>query len=229
MSFLICLNWLIEGNIIMQMSSLYSKRLFIGTSLLVLLFLLPMLTACGSGSAGKTVTPQSSAGKTGTSAATPDAAPGVPLGVQPCPAAVKDPAYWNPIIPTQSGVSSVASVSCGHLVGDRSLQALVTVHRNDASGNVLDVYVFTKITNATPTRIFVLRGFVKGDARISGYNTVLTAQADQLSALNAGKPVSDMTADLFREFKWSESAGTLVQTVFPGFFPDMTRYQAEAD
>ena len=38
-----------------------------------------------------------------------------------------------------------------------------------------------------------------------------------------------MTADLFREFKWSASANTLVQTVFPGIFPDLTRYQAEAD
>lgn len=224
----------------MQMSSLYSKRLFIGTCLLLLLFLIPMLAACGSGAggAGKTVTAQSSAGKTGTNTATPEATAGattpdaaqeVLSGVQPCPAAVKDPAYWNPIIPTQSGVSSVASVSCGHLVGNRSLQALVTVQRNDASGNVLDVYVFTNITNATPAQIFVLRGLVKGDAKISKYNTVLTAQADELSALNANKPVSAMTADLFREFKWSASAGTLVQIVFPGIFPDLTRYQAEAD
>jgi len=214
----------------MQTSSPYPKRLFIGTSLLLLLFLLPMLAACGSGSsAGQTLTPQSTTGKSGTGAATPDATPGVLLGMQPCPAAIKDPAYWNPIIPTQSGVSSVASVSCGNLIGNPSLQALVTVRRTDASGMVLDVYVFTNITNATPTKIFQLMGLVKGDAKISGYNTVLTAQADELSALNAGKPVSAMTADLFREFKWSAGAGTLVQTVFPGIFPDLTRYQAEAD
>ena len=71
------------------------------------------------------------------------------------------------------------------------------------ASSVLDVYLFTNITNATPTKIFQLMGLVKGNARISGYNTVLTAQADELSALNAGKPVSAMTADLFREFKWS--------------------------
>ncbi len=152
----------------MQTSSPYPKRLFIGTSLLVLLFLLPMLAACGSGnSAGQTLTPQSTAGKSGTSAATPDATPGVLLGMQPCPAAIKDPAYWNPIIPTQSGVSSVASVNCGNLIGNPSLQALVTVRRTDASGMVLDVYVFTNITNATPAKIFQLMGLVKGDARIS--------------------------------------------------------------
>jgi hypothetical protein len=38
-----------------------------------------------------------------------------------------------------------------------------------------------------------------------------------------------MMADLFREFDWSASKGTLVQTAFPGIFPDLTRYQAEAD
>src|SRR5215469_9131747 len=135
----------------MQTSSPYSKRLFIGTSLLVLLFLLPMLTACGSensaSGAGQRHAPQGTTGTSGTSAATPDATPGVLLGMQPCPAAVKDPAYWNPIIPTQSGVSSVASVSCGNLIGNPSLQALVTVRRSDPTGIVLDVYVFTNITN----------------------------------------------------------------------------------
>jgi hypothetical protein len=35
--------------------------------------------------------------------------------------------------------------------------------------------------------------------------------------------------DLFREFQWSDGAGTLVQIVFPGLYPDLTRYQAEAD
>ncbi len=72
-------------------------------------------------------------------------------------------------------------------------------------------------------------GLVKGSAKISGYNTLLTAQIDELSALNAGKALSAMTADLFREFKWSPVAQTLLQAVFPGLFPDMTRYQAEDD
>ncbi len=36
-----------------------------------------------------------------------------------------------------------------------------------------------------------------------------------------------MQQDLYREFRWSDSAGTLVQIAFPGLFPDLTRYQAE--
>ena len=212
----------------MQVASRYSKRLFTGTSLLVLFFLIPTLVACSNGNStsgkGITPTPQSTAG----SGAAPDETPGVLLGVQPCPGAIKDPAYWNAFIPTQSVITKVESVSCGNLTGNPSLQALVTVRRADA-GATLDVYVFTNITAATPIPLFRTFGLVMGDAKISGYNTVMTAQADELSALNTGKPVSAMTADLFREFKWSDSAGTLVQIAFPGIFPDLTRYQAEAD
>ena len=68
---------------------------------------------------------------------------------------------------------------------------------------------------------------IKGEAKISGYNSVLTAQVDQNSALNTGKPVAQWTPDLFREFAWNGSA--LTQVAFPGIFPDLTRYQAEAD
>jgi hypothetical protein len=74
-----------------------------------------------------------------------------------------------------------------------------------------------------------LQDIIHGDAKISGYNTVLTREIDQNSSLNKGQPGAALTPDLFREFKWSDGAGTLVQTVFPGFYPDLTRYQAEAD
>ncbi len=218
----------------MQTSSPHAKRLFTG-SLLVMLFLIPLFAACsnGAGSTGNTdntPTPQSTAGKVGTNTPTPDATPGVVLGPQACPAGIADPAHWQTIINpiAYGGSQHVESVSCANLMGNSSLQALVTDRRSDAS-DTLDVFVFNNITNATPTPVFKTYGLVKGDAKISGYNTVLTAQADELSALNAGKPVSAMTADLFREFKWSGGANTLVQTVFPGIFPDLTRYQAEAD
>src|SRR6266851_3286470 len=212
----------------MQTASSSPKRMFIGISLLVLLFLIPALVACGAVNSSPTPTP----GSTGTvsSGATPTATgkPGVHSGPQACPGDTGDPARWEAIIGTAGGPQQVQSVSCANVIGNPLLQALVTDHRSNA-GPTLDAYVFNNITSATPTRIFQTLGLVKGDARISGYNTVLTAQADELSALNAGKPVSAMTADLFREFKWSAGAGTLVQTVFPGIFPDLTRYQAEAD
>ena len=216
----------------MQATSLYAKRLFLGTSLLVLLFLLPAFAACstsnGTINSGGTPTPQSTAGKPVSGGATPSAIPGVLLGVQPCPGATKNPAYWNPFILAPGGVYKVESVSCANIMDAPSLQALVTVRHAD-EGSELDVYVFNNITSAPPTRAFQVMGLVKGDAKISGYNTVLTAQADELSTLNAGKPVSAMTADLYREFDWSAQVGKLVQVAFPGIFPDLTRYQAEAD
>ncbi len=141
---------------------------------------------------------------------------------------VKDPAYWDPIIGTQSGVNKVESVSLANIMDTPALQALVTVRYTGTDAR-LDVYVFNNISSAKPTQVFKLPDLVKGDAKISGYNTVMTAEVDKSSTLNAGKPVSAMTPDLFREFDWSASKGTLVQTAFPGIFPDLTRYQAEAD
>ncbi|MEO8973029.1 MAG: Gmad2 immunoglobulin-like domain-containing protein [Ktedonobacteraceae bacterium] len=215
----------------MQASSRYTKCMFLGIGL-VLLFSLSALAACstdnGTGSSGGTPTSQSTGGKSVTGGATSSVAPGVLLGVQPCPGATKNPTYWNPFILVQSGVYRVESVSCANIMDASSLQALVTVRHSD-DGSTLDVYVFNNITGATPARVFQAMGLVKGNAKISGYNTVLMAQADELSALNVGKPVSAMAADLFREFDWSAQAGKLVQVAFPGIFPDLTRYQAETD
>lgn len=159
---------------------------------------------------------------------TPTPVPGVVLGPQACPSGIGDPARWNTIIGTNNGERSVESVSCANILDNPSLQALVTVRHTNVN-RTLDVYVFDHITATNPSRIFLLQGLLKGDAKISGYNSVMTAEVDKNSSLNAGKPVSAMTPDLFREFDWSGEEGTLVQTAFPGLFPDLTRYQAEAD
>ena len=174
--------------------------------------------------------PTPTLGITPTLGVPPTPTPGVVLGPQACPAQVAAPAYWEPIISpfAYGGPHHVELVSCATILGTPSLQALVSVRRGDA-GNTLDVFVFTNITDAHPTKVFQVMGLVQGEASISDYHTVMTAQADERSSLNTGKALSAMTADLFREFKWSQSAGTLVQTVFPGMFPDITRYQAQAD
>ncbi len=203
----------------------------IGSGLLVMLFLIPILAACGAGasmSPGSPTAISTTPESTATAGANPTGTPEVNLGVQPCPGDTGNPAYWQAIIGTSGGPLKVQSVSCAHMTGNSSFQALVTGQRSNA-GPTLDVYVFNNITSAAPTKIFQALGLVKGAARISHYSTFMTAQADELSALNAGKPESAMTADLFREFKWSASAGKLVQAVFPGIFPDLTRWQGEED
>jgi hypothetical protein len=159
---------------------------------------------------------------------TPTPAPGVTQGPQNGPAAVSDPAYWDRVLGIQGTDRKVASVSFANMLGNPTLQALVTVRYSDANGT-LDVYVFDKITNAKPVQLFKMQGLVKGDAKISYYNSVMTAEVDRTFTLNAGKSSAQWTQDLFREFAWSQGAGTLVQVAFPGLFPDLTRYQAEAD
>src|SRR5260370_38486071 len=198
----------------MRIVSQYSKLVLSGTSIVVLLFLIPTLVACSNRNS------TSSRGITPTPHHTTGATTEVLLGVQPCPGAIKVPAHWNPIIPTQSGVSMVESVSCGNLTGNPSLQALVTV-RHNGSASLLDAYVYTKITDARPLQLFKLQGLYMGEAKISAYNTVITGEVDQNSRINLHKDNASLAQDLFREFKSSDGAGTLVQIAFPPTFPHL--------
>lgn len=215
----------------MQLSYLrHSKSLFIATFFVFIVSF--TLAACGgSGNSGNSSTPTTQATTSGGSSGgntTATASPGIGLGSRPCPDAVKAAAHWDAIIPTQNGVTQVETVTCGNLVGNPTLQALVKV-RYQGTGQILDVYVYSDITNPSPSQLFKLQNLYKGDAKISVYNTVLTAEVDQNSSINAGKANADLTQDLFREFKWSDGAGTLIPVSFPGMYPDMTRYQAEND
>lgn len=159
---------------------------------------------------------------------TPLPTQGVTQGPQNGPPSISETAYWDRILGTQGTNGKVEAVSFANVVGNPSLQALVTVRHNDAN-RTLDVYVFDQITNAKPAQLFKLSGLVKGDAKISYYNSVLTAEVDQNSPVNAGKSSAQWTRDLFREFAWNQGESTLVQVAFPGIFPDLTRYQAEMD
>ncbi len=168
-----------------------------------------------------TPTPQPTPTPAATATPTPQPTP------QPTPPVTK-PSYWNGILGTQSGVNHVESVTLGKLIGTAQQQALVTVRYNGPHAR-LDVSVFTNITTTKPTQIFHLAGLTKGNAKISGYNTVLTMEVDSNSTLNAGKSISALKADLFREFTWSAQKNAFTQVAFSGFFPDLTRYQAELD
>lgn len=197
---------------------------------LSLLFLLALsLAACsnnGSGNGSSKPTSTASAGASPLS--TPSSTPIVKMGAQACPDEVKDPAHWDPIIPTHHPDSRVERVSCGNLLNNPSLQALVAV-RNSGSERLLDVYVNSDITSAHPTQLFKLQGLNRGQATISTYNTVITAEVDLNSSLNKGQLPAKLTLDLFREFRGFDTASTFVQVSFPGMFPDLTRWQAEAD
>jgi Immunoglobulin-like domain of bacterial spore germination len=156
-------------------------------------------------------------------------APAVKLGTQPCPNAVSAPTYWDPIIGTQPNINKVESVTCSNLIGNATLQALINV-RTNGTGGFLDVYVYDKITDTHPLQLFKLQGLEHGTAKVSGYNTIITGEVDAQSSVNKNAPSNaGLVMDLYREFKWSAGAGKFEPTAFPGIFPDLTRYQAEAD
>src|SRR5260221_1373633 len=149
----------------------------------------------------------------------------IQLGPQPCPAAVQAAAHWNALVGTHT-TKTVQGVICGYLMGVPTLQAVVKVG-NGGAHFVLDVDVYTAITSTKPVRIFALTGLLQGDVSISNYNTLLTGQVDPNSSQNKGHPSPEQGVDLYREFKWSDSAGTLTQVAFQGLYPDPTRSQAE--
>ncbi|GAC1690028.1 MAG: hypothetical protein PVS3B3_12370 [Ktedonobacteraceae bacterium] len=192
------------------------------------------LAACSGGSGTTSnATPVAGTGTHTTSSdgvaatdATPTTAPR--LGTQPCPSVVSEPSHWDPIVGTESGVNAVTSVTCANLTGNDSLQALV-ISVYTGTGQTADIYVFTTITSPSPIQIFKRHNLYKGTAKISAYNTLLTAEVDQGSSLNANRSNANYQQDLFREFAWSGGAGTLVPVSFPGIFPNLTRYEAESD
>jgi hypothetical protein len=150
-------------------------------------------------------------------------------GVQPCPATVQSPSYWSPIVGVQPNVNKVEDVSCANLLGVNELQALVTV-RTLGSGGDLDLHVFTHITQAQPAELFKMLSLYKGQTKISPYSTLLTGEVDLNSSVNKGvNSNANLQQDLFREFKWSDGAGTFMPVSFPGLYPDLTRFQAETD
>jgi Immunoglobulin-like domain of bacterial spore germination len=156
--------------------------------------------------------------------------PGVTLGPVPGPSSVSDPSYWTQFVTAPPTIRAAYSVSFGHLMGNTSLQAVVVATDILGGGPVYrGIFVFDKIIAPHPQLLFQLDRLLHGNAQISGYSTVMTAQVDIHSSINTGKLEAGLTTDLFREFKWSDGAGTFVPTAFPGLFPDLTRWQAEAD
>ncbi len=198
-------------------------RRWLFTGPVVLLLLTLILSACNPDvGGGRSGSPTASA-QHGNVHMIPT--PGIQLGRQPCPNEVKDLAHWKGIVGIDS-TQTVEGVLCGFLMGVPTLQAVVKV-RSSSMDRLLDIHVYTSITSTKPTQIFSLKGLLHGDASVSNYNTLMTAQVDPNSSQNKGVPVAQLQTDLYREFKWSDSAGTLVQVAFPGIYPDLTRYQAE--
>lgn len=143
---------------------------------------------------------------------------------------MSDPSYWTQFVTAPPLIRSANSVSFAHMLGNSSLQGVVVATEILGGGPAYrDIFVFDKITDPHPQLLFQVNRLLHGDAKISGYSTLMTAQVDINSSLNKGKPDTALTTDLFREYRWSDGAGAFVPTAFPGLFPNLTRWQAEAD
>ncbi len=197
------------------------KFFAIGCGALVLLMIIIAAIARAGGSSPSFGTTPATVGQPSTVVT----AARIQLGPQPCPAAVQPGAHWETIMGT-SATQKVEGVLCGYLMGVPSLQAVVKVRYGGTDG-LLDIDVYANITSTHPSRIFRLQGLPHGDVGISNYNTLLTGEIELKPSQHAGVPSTQVQQDLYREFKWSDGAGTLVQIAFPGLYPDLTRYQAE--
>ncbi len=206
-------------------STSWGKRPLVG--LISLLILLSTVVACGYN--GQT-SAQGNLTNTGASENARQATPTVSIkqGAQPCPEAVSTTQYWDALVPTEPPNNMVENVTCASLMGTTSLQALVTV-RSAGSGRALDVHVYNNITAPKPDEVFQLQNLLDGDAKISGYNTIITGEVDQNSQVNKYQNNANFTMDLFREFKWFANTNTFYPIAFPGLYPDLTRYEAESD
>ncbi len=182
-----------------------------------------VLSACSSpllSNPSKTGTPSTNSGTSTTPSPvvspSPTAAlPVINLQVVSCPTL---PENWDKVVGTKPQVNKVQKVICGSLEGSGSLAALVDV-RYYSSNNRLDYYVYDNLYG-TPNRRFSMQNLLDGDAEVSPSSTIMTAE------IGANDPLKGET-DVFKEFQWNGNGFS--QILFPGMFPDMTRYQAERD
>lgn len=140
--------------------------------------------------------------------------PTITLQVTGCPSTLS--LNWDSLVGTHANVNKVQKVICGSLEGSGTLQALIDV-RHYSSDAKLDYYVYDNLFG-TPYRRFNVSGLLNGDALISSVGTLITAEISPNDIIK-GSP------DLFKEYQWNGS--TFEQILFPGIYPDMTRYQAE--
>lgn len=191
-------------------------------AMLLLCSLLVLLSACTNYFATPTQTGTPSTDTTISSVtATPNVSPTavkpvlptITLQVSGCPTLAIN---WDKLVGTRANVNKVQKVFCGALEGSGTLDALVDV-RYYSSDAKLDYYVYNNLFG-TPNRLVSTPGLLNGDAFISSVGTIVTAAVNPNDTIKG--PV-----DLFKEYQWNGTA--FGQVIFPGMYPDMTRYQSE--
>lgn len=183
--------------------------------------LLLLLSACTSffstpSQSGTPTTGLTSATASATAVTSPTVTavlPTITLQVAGCPTLSIN---WDSLVGTHAGVDKVQKVICGSLTGAGTLDALVGVRYYSPDAR-LDYYVYGNL-GATPSQLFSRQGLLNGDALISSAGTIETAEINPNDAIKG-------LVDLFKEYQWN--GATFGQVLFPGMYPDVTRYQAD--
>lgn len=105
--------------------------------------------------------------------------------------------------------------------------ALVSVNGNDAQ-HALSVYVFgCTIQQHKPqlTTLFTQYGLAQGTAEVSDNNTLVLSALDTSLSPQQLALVQPLQQNIYREYRWQN--GTFVQVAFPGFYPVVSRSEAE--
>ena len=90
------------------------------------------------------------------------------------------------------------------------------------------MYVFgCTMHKQTPvlTTLLAQRGLVQGNLSISAANTLVTSEQDTSLPAQAVAVEQPLQPNIFREYAWRN--GALVQVAFPGFYPVVSRSEAE--
>lgn len=105
--------------------------------------------------------------------------------------------------------------------------ALVSVNDNNAQ-HTLSVYVFgCTMQQHTPklTTLFTQYGLAQGTVEVSNGNTLVLSALDTSLSPQQMALVQPLQQNIYREFRWQH--GAFVQVSFPGFYPVVSRSEAE--
>jgi len=173
------------------------------------------LAGCGNNTAASTPAATAPPAASGTPAAT--------WGAQPCPSGVS-PAFYSTLL-NLTPDRHVETLKCADFEHDGTLEVLLGV-RADGSGAILDVYLYTLPQNNTATQLYYDLGLYGGSVDVSRQSTILMRSVDSMDCINAGAASNAaLQATWSQEIGWNGSS--FAPQVFPGIYPDQTRYDAE--
>jgi hypothetical protein len=146
--------------------------------------------------------------------------------VNNCPKFILNHDYAKSI-PRFTSTQHIAAVQLVNELAGGQPAVMVQVANADAEHR-LDIYVYgCSIQDTLPklTLLFKQQGLVEGTAVITQAHTLSISQLDTSLGPDAEAQLLPLQQNVYREYRWTK--GALVQTVFPGLYPVISRSEAE--